>query len=190
MTQQFHFWVYIQKNWGQDLKEISAHQFFFFLFFRATPTAYGSFWARGVIGAAAVGLHHSYSKGGIQAESVTYATAHSNARSLTHWERLSEIHRDRTRVLMDASRVHYHWALHHLFLWVHHVCDWNKFTRHMNRQKRQFEEMEQTSEPDMARVLELSIIHQWIRKKKKREQVLRNISWVLLTVFFHSIFSE
>ena len=30
--------------------------------FRATPEAYGGFWARGQIGAAAAGLHHCHSK--------------------------------------------------------------------------------------------------------------------------------
>ena len=35
--------------------------FFFFLPFRATPVAYGSSQARGEIGAAVVGLHHSHS---------------------------------------------------------------------------------------------------------------------------------
>ena len=44
--------------------------FFFFFFnflfflFRATPTAYGSSQARGLIGAAASGLHHSHSNMG------------------------------------------------------------------------------------------------------------------------------
>ena len=37
---------------------------FFFLLFRAGPVAYGSSWARGQTGAAAVGLHHSHSKAG------------------------------------------------------------------------------------------------------------------------------
>ena len=35
--------------------------FFFFCLFRAAPTAYGSSQARGQIGAAAAGLHHSHS---------------------------------------------------------------------------------------------------------------------------------
>ena len=43
--------------------------FFFGVFFRAAPTAYGGSQARGPIGAMAAGLHHS----------------HSNARSLAHW---------------------------------------------------------------------------------------------------------
>ena len=53
---------------------------FFFLLFRAAPGAYGSFQTRGQIGAAAASLCQH----GIQAVSVTYTTAHSNARSPTH----------------------------------------------------------------------------------------------------------
>ena len=42
---------------------------FFFLscLFRATPTAYGGFQARGLIGAVAAGLHHSHSNAGSKA---------------------------------------------------------------------------------------------------------------------------
>ena len=38
--------------------------FFFFVFYRATPAAYGSSQARGLIGAMAAGLHHSHSNVG------------------------------------------------------------------------------------------------------------------------------
>ena len=55
-----------------------------FFFFRASPTAHGRSQARGRIGATAAGLHHSCSNNGIQAASMTYTTAHSNAGSLTH----------------------------------------------------------------------------------------------------------
>ena len=58
--------------------------FFFFLLFRASPVAYGSFQAWGQIGDAAPGLHHSHNNAGIQAASVTYTTARGNAGSLTH----------------------------------------------------------------------------------------------------------
>ena len=61
--------------------------FFYFLLFRAKPVRYGCSKARGLIGAAAFGLHHSHSKCGIWAASVTYTTAHGNAESLTHWVR-------------------------------------------------------------------------------------------------------
>ena len=61
-------------------------QIFFFLLFRATPTAYGGSQARGQIGAAAAGLPQPQQLR-IQAVSVTYTTAHGNAGSLTHWAR-------------------------------------------------------------------------------------------------------
>ena len=38
--------------------------FITFLLFRATPTTYGSFQARGLIGSTAAGLHHSHSNVG------------------------------------------------------------------------------------------------------------------------------
>ena len=38
----------------------NRYNFFFFVFFRAIPTAYGSSRARGRIGAVAPGLHHSH----------------------------------------------------------------------------------------------------------------------------------
>ena len=47
--------------------------------------AYGSSQARGIIGATAAGLHHSHSnRSRVLATSMTYTTAHGNARSLTH----------------------------------------------------------------------------------------------------------
>ena len=52
---------------------------FYFLIFRAPPAAYGSLQARGPIGAAAAGLHHSLQQRQIQAMSVTYTTAHGSA---------------------------------------------------------------------------------------------------------------
>ena len=51
------------------------------LFFRAVPSAHGRSQARSWIRAAAAGLRQSHSN------SVTYTTAHGNARSLTHWSR-------------------------------------------------------------------------------------------------------
>ena len=53
---------------------------YFFAFSGATPTAYGSSQARGLIGAVAAGLHHSHSN----AISETSITAHGNTGSLTH----------------------------------------------------------------------------------------------------------
>ena len=54
-------------------------------FLRATPVAYGVSQARGWIRAVAASLHHSHSR--IQAESLTYTTAHGSTGSLTHWGR-------------------------------------------------------------------------------------------------------
>ena len=57
--------------WGAFFNEniLAAHRFlramlhfFFSLLFRAPPTAYVGFQARGPIGAVAAGLHHSHSK--------------------------------------------------------------------------------------------------------------------------------
>ena len=45
-------------------KGTSGRTFFFFLLFRATPVTYGGSQARGRIGAATAGLHHSYSNKG------------------------------------------------------------------------------------------------------------------------------
>ena len=64
--------------------------FFFFLcvcvcFFKATSKAYGSSQTRGWIEAAADGLHCSHSNAGSEPWSLTYTTAHSDSRSLTHW---------------------------------------------------------------------------------------------------------
>ena len=58
---------------------------FSFCLFRARRAAYGSSQARGWIRAAAAGLHHRSHQHRIWAMSATYATAHSNTRSLTHW---------------------------------------------------------------------------------------------------------
>ena len=43
---------------------ITAYQNSFFFLFTATPTAYGSSWARDQIRATAVGLHHNHSNSG------------------------------------------------------------------------------------------------------------------------------
>ena len=51
--------------------------------FRAAPVAFGSSQSRGQIRVIGTNLGHS----GIQVAFVMYTTAHSNARSLTHWAR-------------------------------------------------------------------------------------------------------
>ena len=60
---------------------------FFFVFSRATPTAYGVSQARGLIGAVATSLHHSHSEAGSEPCSAAYTTAHSNAGPWIHWAR-------------------------------------------------------------------------------------------------------
>ena len=46
---------------NRNLSIFSLHSFLYFYLLRATPTAYGSSQARGLIGAVAAGLHHSHS---------------------------------------------------------------------------------------------------------------------------------
>ena len=59
--------------------------FFFFCLFRAAPAACGDSQARGgILGAVASGLCDNHSNARSEPTSVTYATAHGNARSLTH----------------------------------------------------------------------------------------------------------
>ena len=60
---------------------------FFSLLFRATVATFGSSQARSWRRAVAVALHHQPQQYQIQATSVTYITAHGNARSLTQWVR-------------------------------------------------------------------------------------------------------
>ena len=59
--------------------------FYFILFFRAAPKAYGGSQARGRIEAIATGLRHSHSSAG--SELCLRATAHSNTGSPIHWAR-------------------------------------------------------------------------------------------------------
>ena len=85
-TSQIHF------CWATMGNLISLLWLLLLFFFTAAPTANGSSWARGWIGAAASSLYHSYpstnrSKHWIQVPSLTNATACSNAGSLTHWGR-------------------------------------------------------------------------------------------------------
>ena len=61
--------------------------FFFWSFLWPHPRHIRRSQARGRIEAAAAGLHHSYSYAGSTLPSVTYTTAPSNSRSLTHWVR-------------------------------------------------------------------------------------------------------
>ena len=79
--------------------------FFAFDLLRATPMAYGSSQASGLIGAVATGLCPQQRQ--IQATSVTYTRAHSSAGSFNP---LSEA-RDQTRNLMGPSWIHFLWAI-------------------------------------------------------------------------------
>ena len=72
--------------------------FVLFLLVRATPKAYGGSQARGLIGATAVGLHHSHSNAGSQLHSSW------QCRILNP---LSEA-RDQTRNLMVPDRIRFH----------------------------------------------------------------------------------
>ena len=74
--------------------------------FRATPLAYGSSQARGQVGAAAASLCHSHSN----AESKQVCNLHHISQQCWILNPLSK-NRDRTRVLMDTSWVHYPWAM-------------------------------------------------------------------------------
>ena len=80
--------------WGSSRLLILLIVFFFFLFFffffclfRAVPATYGSSQARGPIRYEPPPMPQSQ-QCQIQDTSATYTTAHGNARSLTHYERL------------------------------------------------------------------------------------------------------
>ena len=62
----------------------SKETFFFFSLFRAAPVAYGSSAVRGLIRAAAAGLHHSHGNAGSELHVRHNAAAYSNVGSLTH----------------------------------------------------------------------------------------------------------
>ena len=76
----------IYEQTATAIRKLFFFFFFFFFFFcplfRAAPTAYGHSQARGQIGAIAASLCHNH--GNARSKPVTYATAHSNAGSLTH----------------------------------------------------------------------------------------------------------
>ena len=80
--------------------------FFFFVFFRAAPSAYGGSHARGPIRTVAAGLHHSHSH--TRSEPWLWPIYHSSqhCRILNP---LSEA-RDRTHVLMNISQIRVCWA--------------------------------------------------------------------------------
>ena len=74
-----------------------------YVYIRAAPEAYGGSQARGQIGAAAAGLHHSHSN--IRSKPCRRPTLQLMARRILNplsWARVG------TRILMDTSLVHYH----------------------------------------------------------------------------------
>ena len=86
--------------------------FFFSFLFRASSVVYGSSQVRGWIGAAAA----TYTTA-----TVTCITAHGNTRSFNP---LSEA-RDQTHVLIDPSRIHYHWAKMGTPVYCFAGCRWD-----------------------------------------------------------------
>ena len=78
---------------------------FFVCLFRATPTAYGGFQARGRIRAVAAGLRHSHSNSG----SDLHLWLHHSPWQCWILNSLSEA-RNRTCILTDTSQIHFCWA--------------------------------------------------------------------------------
>ena len=66
---------------------LSTLPFFFFCLFMAVPTEYGSFQARGQIGAVATGLYHSHSNGWSEPHLQTIPQLTTTPDLLTHWAR-------------------------------------------------------------------------------------------------------
>ena len=81
------------------LQKATNFFFSFFYLFRATPAAYGSSQARGRIGAAAAGLHHSHSNNG----SSCLCDLCYSSQQCQILNPLSEA-RDPTYILVDTSR--------------------------------------------------------------------------------------
>ena len=78
---------------------------YLFLLFGAVPTAYGDSQARGPIRVVAAGLYHSHINAGSKLHlPPIYTTAHGKHQIP---DPLSEV-RDRTRIFMDTSQIHFH----------------------------------------------------------------------------------
>ena len=80
---------------------------FYFLLFRATPAAYGSSQAKGWIGAAATNLCYSLRNARFQPhlQPIYHSSWQHQILNPLSWSR------DGTHILMDTSRVRYHWAM-------------------------------------------------------------------------------
>ena len=84
--------------------------FIYFAFSRATPMAYGGSQTRGLIGAVAAGLCHSYSNSGselLQAAPSHVCNLHHSLWQCWFLNPLSEA-KDRTHNLIIVSRIHFH----------------------------------------------------------------------------------
>ena len=84
----------------------SVHLFFFFLAFRAAPTAYGGSQARGPVRATAAGLHHSHSKSDLSC----ICNPHH---STWHWQILNPLSKARVQTcnLIVPSQIHFCYAM-------------------------------------------------------------------------------
>ena len=101
--------VYWLRPWTLDLNFLVwnlADYYYYYFIFRATPMTYRISLPRGRIGAVTASLTPQPEQCGIWAISVTYTTAHGNAKSFNP---LSEA-RDWTCVLMDNSRGRFCWT--------------------------------------------------------------------------------
>ena len=95
-------WLSYSLHLGKELPFVLFF-FFFFLPYRATPMANGGSQARGWIGAAAAGLRHSIATRGLS----HVCDLHHSSWQCQILNLLSET-RDRTRILMDTSQLHFH----------------------------------------------------------------------------------
>jgi len=86
---------------------ILLYLFFVFCLFRATPMAYGNSQARSNSQSYSLWPTPQPQQLRIQDSSVTYTTAHSNARILYPLNKA----RDWTCILVDASQIHFCWAM-------------------------------------------------------------------------------
>ena len=86
--QVYQLEILFQRTIMKFIKIYPSRSFFSFFLFGATPVAYGSSQARGQIRAAAASQSNpQLQQHWIWVTSATYAIAHSNTRSLTHWAR-------------------------------------------------------------------------------------------------------
>ena len=102
----------VNKSWPKTLYYINSISLSFCLFW-ATPMAYEGSQARGLIGAIAAGLHLATA----MPDPSHVCDLHQSSQQCQILNPLSEA-RDRTCVLMDASRIRYRWATMGTLWWV------------------------------------------------------------------------